>query len=69
MPKLINQKRPKIVKLMKQSDTFVTFLEGVFEGHFFDIVVVDFGRVWFCHLCKNRFTNPGVIKIVILIYF
>ena len=42
---------------MKRADTFVTFLEGVFEGHFFNIVVVDFGRVWFCNLCKNRLTN------------
>ena len=30
---------------MKRADTFVTFLEGVLEGHFFNIVVVDFSKV------------------------
>ncbi len=26
---------------MKRADTSVTFLKGVFKGHFLDIVVVD----------------------------
>ena len=30
---------------VKRADTFVTYLEGVFRGHFLDIVVVDFCRV------------------------
>ena len=50
---------------MERADTFVTFLEGFFERYFFYIVVVDFGRVWFCHLCKNRIQTQAIILIVI----